>query len=111
MAKIKPEFLIASFFVGGGLGVVALFSLGFIVGLLGLDIDFNNFHAYACCFSTIAVVMTILIFLQIRSPEKEVTQIQYYPPPQIYSCPICQSPLQYRPEYSRWYCNGCNRYI
>ncbi|MBO3842198.1 MAG: hypothetical protein FGF48_07260 [Candidatus Brockarchaeota archaeon] len=41
---------------------------------------------------------------------------QYYqnppPPPEpAYYCPTCGNPLTYIPQYRRWYCHHCRKYV
>jgi len=36
---------------------------------------------------------------------------QQHPQPQTYPCRTCGRPLRYVPEYRRWYCDTCRRYV
>jgi hypothetical protein len=32
-------------------------------------------------------------------------------PPEVTTCPTCGGALIYVPQYQRWYCNKCQRYV
>jgi WD40 repeat protein len=51
-------------------------------------------------------------------PESTATQpilkappsYEAQPPPLTYPCPNCGQPLEYYPEYQKWYCENCKEY-
>ncbi len=112
MAEITPKFIIGAVFIGGVLGIISLFTLGFISGFFDLNIHLDNIQAYACCFSVIGVVVLILAILQVKAAEQDQIAPLIGPSNQkLNYCPNCFTPLQFNPQYKKWYCNNCGKYI
>jgi hypothetical protein len=56
-------------------------------------------------FISIAVLIIIIIFIIVYLLKR--AQVAYPLPP----CPNCNRVMQFVPQYQKWYCGGCNRYL
>lgn len=43
--------------------------------------------------------------------QQPAPQQYQQPPPQTNPCPTCGHPLRFQPEYSKWYCDNCRKYL
>jgi hypothetical protein len=112
MAKITPEFVIAALIIGVIISGASQFVAGLIDGLMDWDFQMTDSIAWAWCITGTIIVFLILIFIQIRAPEKTVSNNPPYmvnQQPQF--CPACQAPLQYNMQQQRWFCYNCNMYF
>lgn len=72
MAKITSSYLGSAIVIAGMLGVIGLFALGFVAGLLGYQVSVSNVVAYAICGAIMLPVVLILVYLRWREPATPV---------------------------------------
>ncbi|HEY4704372.1 MAG TPA: hypothetical protein VII27_01370 [Thermoplasmata archaeon] len=87
-------------------GLVVLGAVLLIIGVL---------TALFCVGIPIAIVgLVLLIYGLVKEEPRPMYMYPGYAPvyvPQATAlCPVCGSPLQWVPQYSRWYCQRCGAY-
>ncbi|MEM3465872.1 MAG: hypothetical protein QXU11_09485 [Thermoproteota archaeon] len=61
------------------------------------------------------LAITILLLYFVRAKKRQTPYLELPPPPPppepAYPCPTCGNPLTYVPQYRRWYCHHCRKYV
>ena len=57
-------------------------------------------------------LLGLIIYFVVRSGwPQHPPAYQYGPPPQVFPCRTCGTPLTFFPHENRWYCNRCQKYV